>query len=165
MTIMAKAKKTESAASTEKKPAATKKAPAAEKKTTAAKAGDEKKPATKAAGAKKTAATKAAAPAQPAGVPLIDTNLAAQSAAKMLLNRAVAGDAPTAAAQPGKESSTFKNLKDQLAKPKPAGLSHILGPTVDAKKSASNFLNQQRGGHNQTQGGFNKTGVPRRTNG
>src|SRR5436190_18984298 len=122
---MAKAKKTESAESTEKKPAASKKAPAAEKKAAAAKGGDEKKPATNAGDPKK-AATKAAAPAQPAGVPLIDTNLAARSAAKMLLNRAVAGDAPhAAAAQPGKESSTFKNLKDQLANPKPAGLSHI----------------------------------------
>ncbi len=83
----------------------------------------------------------------------------------MLLNRNVGGAGGGAAAGAGKESASFKNLKDQLAKPKPASLSHILGPTVDAKKSAGHFLNQQRGGHQQTQGGFNKTGVPRRTNG
>jgi hypothetical protein len=94
---------------------------------------------------------------------MIDTNLAAQTAAAMLLNRPAAEGA--AHTEPGKESSTFKNLKDQLAKPKPSGLSNLFGPTGDQKKGSGHFnLNQQKG-HNQTFGGMNKTGVPRRTNG
>jgi hypothetical protein len=94
---------------------------------------------------------------------MIDTNLAAQTAAAMLLNRPAAEGA--ANTEPGKESSTFKNLKDQLAKPKPSGLSGLFGPTGDQKKGGGHFnLNQQKG-HNQTFGGMNKTGVPRRTNG
>jgi hypothetical protein len=55
-------------------------------------------------------------------------------------------------------------MKEQLAKPKPAGLSHLLGTSGAKKKAGPAFnLNQQRG-HNQTFGGTN-TGVPRRTNG
>ena len=80
----------------------------------------------------------------------------------MLVNRADAGGTP--AGEHKHETSTFKNLKDQLAKPKPAGMGHILGTTGEQKKGPSHFMNQQRG-HNQTYGGFNKTGVPRRTNG
>jgi hypothetical protein len=153
---MAKAKKSETGETPAKKPAAA--AAAKETKSAAPKAGA----AEKKAPAKKSAAAKAPAPATTAGLPQVDTQFAAQSAAKMLLNRAVAGDAPTPAA--GKESASFKNFKDQIAKPKSASLNHLLGPTVDAKKSTNHFPNQQRG-HNQTQGGFNKTGVPRRTNG
>jgi DnaK suppressor protein len=173
---MAKAKKADSTDAAEKKPAAAAKAKApaekatpaaktaeAKKPATPAKAAEEKKPVAKPAG-KKAPAVKATSPAQPAGVPMIDTNFAAQSAAKALLNRAISGGGAAQAAQGGKESASFKNFKDQIAKPKSASLSNLLGPAVDAKKSASTFLDQQRG-HNQTQGGFNKTGVPRRTNG
>ncbi len=120
------------------------------KKTTepkAAKAAPKKAPAKKAA----------AAPAQ-TGMPQIDTNLAAT----MLKNRATLA----AAANQGDkaETSTFKNLKEQIANPKSAALNNIMGTPGEQKKGASHFMNQQRG-HNQTQGGFNKTGVPRRTNG
>jgi hypothetical protein len=115
-----------------------------------------------AAKAKKPAAKKAApAPAQ-AGVPQIDTNLAAQSAAAMLRNRDMLA---SQSQQGGKtESSAFKNLKEQIAKPKSAALANLMGTPGEQKKGTSHFMNQQRG-HNQTQGGFNKTGVPRRTNG
>jgi hypothetical protein len=114
-----------------------------------------------AAKAKKPAAKKGNAPAA-TGVRQIDTNLAAQSAASMLRNRDMLSDAPQ---QAGKaETSTFKNLKEQIAKPKSAALANIMGTHGEQKKGASHFMNQQRG-HNQTQGGFNKTGVPRRTNG
>ena len=45
-----------------------------------------------------------------------------------------------------------------------AGLGGLLGPVGGEKKQSGHFFNQQKG-HNQTYGGFNKTGVPRRTNG
>lgn len=126
-----------------------------------------KKPATEAKSAAKAPAKKPAAkkpspaPAQ-AGMPQIDTNLAAQSAATMLRNRVSIGGATSQGAKA--ETSTFKNLKDQIANPKSAALSNIMGTPGEQKKGSSHFMNQQKG-HNQTQGGFNKTGVPRRTNG
>jgi hypothetical protein len=148
---MAKAKKSSSDETAEKKPAAK------EPKTAAT---AEKKP----AAGKKGAAKKAPAPAaQPVGVPLVDTSLAAQNAARMLLNRPAEGAATAGGA--GKESAAFKSMKEQLAKPKPTGLSGLFGAGGGEKKSSShNILNQQKG-HNQTFGGMNKAGVPRRTNG
>ena len=44
-------------------------------------------------------------------------------------------------------------------------LNNLFGPTGDAKKSSGHFNLHQQKGHNQTFGGMNKTGVPRRTNG
>jgi hypothetical protein len=121
-----------------------------------------KEPKTTKPAAKKAPAKKAAAPVAQSGVRQIDTNLAAQSAAAMLRNREMLGGASQ---QAGKtETSTFKNLKEQIAKPKSAALANIMGTGGEQKKGVSHFMNQQRG-HNQTQGGFNKTGVPRRTNG
>jgi hypothetical protein len=123
--------------------------------------------ATKAAPAKKAAPKKAsvAAAATSTSMPLIDTDLAAQNAAAMLLNRPASEGATSGTGDSAKESATFKNLKDQLANPKPASLSNLFGPSSDQKKSGGHFnLNQQKG-HNQTFGGMNKTGVPRRTNG
>jgi hypothetical protein len=96
---------------------------------------------------------------------MIDTNLAAQTAAAMLVNRDTsAATPPTEQGEQPRESSTFKNLKEQLARPKPAGLGGLLGPVGGEKKQSGHFFNQQKG-HNQTYGGFNKAGVPRRTNG
>lgn len=149
---MAKAKKSESTESTEKK--AAKPEPKSTAKAPAPKAAAKSEPAKKAP-AKKPAATTASAPA-------IDTSLAAQAAASMLVHR---DSIENAAAPKKEESAAFKNLKDQLAKPKPASLSHLLGGGAAAKKAGPHFnLNQQRG-HNQTFNAFNKTGVPRRTNG
>lgn len=133
-------------------------APAPAKATAAA----SKAPAAKAAAPKKPAAKKIAAAAT-SGMPMIDTNLAAQNAAAMLINRPVLENAGDAPAQ--KESSTFKNLKEQLAHPKPTGLGNLFGPSGDSKKSGGHFSAHQEKGHNQTFGGLNKTGVPRRTNG
>jgi hypothetical protein len=160
---MAKAKKTESAETPEKKtPAKATKAKAPSAAQTAAPAAEKKTPAKKAPA--KAAAGKKSAASPIAGTPLVDTALAAQNAAAMLLNRPATptGNAP---AQPNKESSAFKSLKDQLAKPKPAGLSNLFGPTGDQKKAAGHFNLHQQKGHNQTFGGLNKAGVPRRTNG
>jgi hypothetical protein len=162
---MAKAKKTESAKKDVKK------APAAKAKPTAAVA--EKKaaaPAAKAPAAKapaKKAVAKKSAPPQTAGgggTPLIDTDLLAQNAASMLRNRSVIEGAAQGTQAEGKESAAFKNLKDQLAKPKPTGLSGLFGPAGEQKKSGGGFNPNQQRGHNQTFGGM-KTGVPRRTNG
>ena len=167
---MAKAKKSESTETPEKKPAA--KAKAAAPKTTKSAGASAVKPAVKPAAEKAAPAKKApvkaggkkVAPARAGGAstPLIDTGLAAQNAAAMLVNRPAG---PAAAPQAGKESSAFKNLKDQLAKPKPSGLSNLFGPTGDQKKAAGHFNLHQQKGHNQTFGGMNKAGVPRRTNG
>jgi hypothetical protein len=137
---MAKAKKTETTAAADKKPAA--------------------KAAQPKVAAKKAPAKPASAGA--AGMPQIDTNLAAQNAAQMLVNRPAASAGP-AGDKPKQETSAFKNMKDQLAK-KTTGMGHLFGPASDNKKGGNHFTNQQKG-HNQTQGGFNKTGVPRRTNG
>ena len=127
----------------------------------AAKSAPAKKPTTT---AKKGSLTSAAA----SSLPSIDTNLAAQNAAAMLLNRPASDDTQVnqgEAGGPAKESAAFKNLKDQIAKPKPASLSNLFGSSLDQKKSGGHFnLNQQKG-HNQTFGGMNKAGVPRRTNG
>ncbi len=95
---------------------------------------------------------------------MIDTNLAAENAAKMLVGRANAGEASAAA--PKGESSAFKQLKEQIAKPqnlerpKPSSWRRHA-----AEKSGSHFNMHQQKGHNQTFGGGTKSGVPRRTNG
>jgi RNA polymerase primary sigma factor len=152
--------KAKAAAPAEKKaakPAAEKKAPV--KQTTV------KKTTTKTAAAKKETVRKSV-PQATGSMPMIDTNLAAESAAKMLLARpeeaATGGQAPAPAE---KESSTFKNMKEQLAKPKPAGLGNLFGPTGGEKKFGNQGFSNQQKGHNQTFGGINKAGVPRRTNG
>src|SRR5687768_10637500 len=118
---MAKAKKSETETG-DTKPAA---------KKNAAKAAD--KPA---ASATPGATAKAAAPkakksspgAAPAGVPMIDTSLAASAAARMLLNRAVAGGGAGATSQdaPRTESTGFKNLKQNLSKPAGGSLDSLL---------------------------------------
>ena len=118
----------------------------------------------------KSRSSKTTKPASPGLVPLFDTALVAQNAAAMLIHHDIAEQVEEHNAQhpadPKHESSTFKNLKEQLAHPKPAALSHLLGGIGNQKKSTGglNSFNQQKG-HNQTSGGFNKAGVPRRTNG
>lgn len=171
---MAKAsKKTESEAAGEakeqpaKKPAAKKAdAPKAETapKATAAAA---KKPAAKAA-AKPAAKTPTKAGSTGAGagaVPMVDTNLAAQAAAKMLLNRA-SGNAANDAGAPKKESGAFKQLKESLNKPNLGNLGGAAGPLGQQKHGNLPHQFQQQKGHNQTFGAdVNRTGVPRRTPG
>jgi hypothetical protein len=173
---MAKAKKQESATAHDKAakakaatPAAAKKAPT--KKETAA----ESKSA--AAAAKKPAASRK--PAASAGgkplMPLIDTGLAAQTAAAMVARRVAGGTAPTGGpSEPSQESSTFKNLKESLSKPTAGGLGGILGTGSGQKKFSQQFGGGGAkqggpgggGGRNQTFGAdVNRAGVPRRTGG
>jgi hypothetical protein len=165
---MAKAKKSESTTKAVKKPAAKAKAPAAKAEKPAAKAAAAKPAPAKVAAkapAKKTAAKRPGAlSAATGGIPMIDTNLAAESAAKMLVARPAEGT-EASTAQPNKESASFKNLKEQLAKPKPSSLNNLFGPAGGEKKFGNQGFTSQQKGHNQTFGGMNKTGVPRRTNG
>ena len=165
---MAKAKKSETASgeASEKPAAAAKSAKKATKSAAAAPAG-EAKAAAPAKGAKKAAKPAAAAPSGPASQPLIDTNLAAQAAAAMVLNRGAVGGAgqQNQPAAP-KESAAFKALKQGLNKP--AGLGNIPGGSFQPKKGVGNqpFGGPKQVGHNQTFGAdINRTGVPRRTSG
>ena len=147
----------------------------------------------KAEGAKKPARRKAtpdAAPkkesrtgapsAQTTGVPLIDTNLAAAAAAKMLISRAASGAAPSsgaaasAASTPSetepagdkRETSAFKQLKQNLNKPQSGNLGSVLGGPVTGKKGNTPFGGNQQVARNQTFGAdVNRSGVPRRTGG
>jgi hypothetical protein len=137
---MAKAKKTESADETPKKSTAT-------KKTT-----------------KKTSTKKsAAAPAADSSVPSIDTNLAAQAAAKMVANKNLLN---TGDAGAPRESSSFKQLKESLNKPHSTVMGNVLGNVQGQKKTNLPFGGPKQIGRNQTFGAdVNRTGVPRRTGG
>ena len=167
---MAKAKKQESAAAP---PAATEKKDS--KKPVATRAASEspaaKVPPAKAASAK--SAAKSAQPTKPQprpaapAVPLIDTNLAALAAANRVVHRNLlgegAGDASAAPGAPKAESASFKQLKQGFSKP--AALNNLFGAGGIEKKSNAPFTGNNSKFHTQTQGGFNKTGVPRRTGG
>lgn len=156
--------------------AKSKKQPATEAPT--AQPTDEAKPAAKKAAAKadapaaakpaKKAAKAAAKKQQPAagGSPIVDTGLAAATAARMLAHRAATG-APAASAETsaGRESSSFQKLKNNLTNPA-AGLSNILGGETGQKKSHNAFgPNQQVNRGQNSGGGANRLGVPRRTSG
>jgi len=83
----------------------------------------------------------------------------------MLLNKAAMGGLATPSNAPKTESAAFKNLKEQLNKPKPASLG-MFGTLTGGKKSTGPSFMDQKKGHHHASGGFNKsTGVPRRTNG
>jgi len=118
----------------------------------------------KAAPAKK----KSTASASPAGTPLVDTNLAAQTAARMLAAGAHAKQ-PQSSQQPQQknESALFKQMKAGLNKPASSAMGGLLdksgGPLQ--KKPNQPFGGKQVG-HNQTFGAdVTRSGVPRRTSG
>ena len=134
------------------------------------------------AATKKKAAAKPAAGGAPASVPLIDTSLAAEAAAKFVMNRALLGNAAGGAATPApaqeqtgdeaqagdtkRETSAFKQLKAGLNKPVSQGLGGILGNVNAGKKGNTPFGGGQQVGRNQTFGAdVNRSGVPRRTGG
>lgn len=193
---MAKAKKpvASNGGATKKQATETKKAASASKphasapKTTKAAASTTKASATaEKASAAGGAATRKKAPARstPGGapstgsMPLIDTSLAAQTAANFVANRALLGNAAANAgarqdedaddAQSGdkRESSTFKQLKAGLNKPASQGIGGILGNSTSGKKGNTGFGGgNQQVGRNQTFGAdVNRSGVPRRTGG
>ena len=171
---MAKSSKPESsgksAGGAKKLPAASAKSPA-KKPAASASAAAAKKPAAAAASGAKSHKTQAA----PQSQPLIDTNLAAQTAAAMVAHRASGGSSSSSSAasgrgasQPQGESSSFKTLKESLSKPSLGSLGGIIGPAGGQKKFSQHTggPKQSGGGRNQTFGAdVNRTGVPRRTSG
>ena len=128
--------------------------------------------------AKKSAASakgKSSGPAAKGGssMPMIDTNLAAQAAAKMFsAGRPARGSSAAPAsgqpqgAQP--QSAMFKQMKDSLSKPHLSGMNSVLDKSAPQGTKRPNLpggRNEQIG-HNQTFGAdVNRAGVPRRTPG
>ena len=119
-----------------------------------------KKPTAPSAKSKKSAPGKPAASASP----LIDTSLAAATAARMIAARNAQAPAAAPAGKP-LESSSFKQLKEHLAKAAPA-LGGSLGPIAGQNKSNQTHSFAKQVGCNQTFGAdVNRSGVPRRTGG
>ena len=97
---------------------------------------------------------------------MVDTGFAAQSAAKMLAARAN-GTIGTANTNQ-KETSTFKQMKESLAKPHASSVGNLLNSTSpnELKKSNQHGHKNKQQGHNQTFGSdASKAFVPRRTGG
>jgi hypothetical protein len=181
-------KKQATTTKSETKKAATPPAESTAKKTTKAAAAPKPAAAAEKQSSVGGAATRKKAPAKPAGaplgVPLIDTSLAAETAAKFVMNRALLGNAaPAGGAAPPpepaedaqaapegaekRETSTFKQLKAGLNKPAAGGLGGLLGNANVGKKGNTPFSGgNQQVGRNQTFGGdITRSGVPRRTGG
>jgi hypothetical protein len=120
---------------------------------------------------------KPAASAAPSTSPLVDTNLAAQVAARALATRAklgaaIGGNAPMQpAAQkqqqqpPARESGGFKQFKENLNKPAGSSLGNVLGNVLGHSKSNLPTPGRNESFHSQTQGAGPKFNVPRRTGG
>ncbi len=118
----------------------------------------------------KKSAGKSAKPQAPATPPRVDTVLAAQAAAKQLVASSQAG--PLATPPAGKESASFKAMKQNLSNPTASGLDSVLDKTAlpGSRKPNAPFTGPRSGpgggGRNQTFGAdVNRTGVPRRTSG
>ncbi|HEY1683720.1 MAG TPA: hypothetical protein VGG19_03070 [Tepidisphaeraceae bacterium] len=107
-----------------------------------------KKPAKKASGA-----------SSPAGFPSIDTNLAAESAARMLLRK------PSANEPAKKESGAFKNLKESVNSPSLGNLDQFMNTTGPQRSGSSHQRDQQKGHSQTSSANVARTGVPRRTPG
>ena len=117
--------------------------------------------------AKKAAPKKAHAKkphAEPSGSPMINTSLAAENAARMLmggLNRPAGKNAGA----PRQESAMFKQLKAGLNKPHSTTMSNLLNKSQGPETTRSHQQFKQVG-HNQTFGAdVTRSGVPRRTPG
>jgi hypothetical protein len=126
------------------------------------------KAAPKAAAKKAAPAKKSTASAGPQSAPLVDTNRAAEAAARMLAAGAKAKPAQSSQQpQQKSESSMFKQLKAGLNKPASSTMGGLLdksgGPLQ--KKPNQPFGGKQVG-QNQTFGAdVTRSGVPRRTSG
>ena len=102
----------------------------------------------------------------PAGAPLVDTNLAAEAAAKRVA--AGLGPARFASDAPAPQSASFKHMKESLSNPAAGGLAGILDKTAGPSQRQPNtpFHGGKQTGRNQVFGAdVNRTGVPRRTGG
>jgi 3-oxoacyl-ACP reductase-like protein len=137
---MAKAKKSE---------------PAASAKSSPKKSAPEKKAPEKKAAARKPA---------PGGSTMINTDFAAQAAARMLMAKKSGAQLNTTVDK--KESSAFKQLKDNLANPHLTSMDTMLNSTAAPGASKSPLHQQNQKGHQQTYNAdVTRTGVPRRTPG
>ncbi len=135
------------------------------------------KPAAKAETAEsKPAAKKSAAPAKKKstttttasqGTPLVDTNLAAQTAARMLAAGAHAKQPQQGQQATKSESSIFKQLKAGLNKPAASTMGGLLDKSSGPlQKKPNQPFGGKQVGHNQTYGAdVTRSGVPRRTSG
>ncbi len=111
----------------------------------------------------KTAKASKTAPPSPVAQSAIDTSLAAQTAARMLIASKRMPQS-NATAQSG-ESSGFRQLKESIHKPAAGGIGNLTSHVADQKKSNQPFSGGKQVGHNQTIGGANRRGLPRRTSG
>jgi hypothetical protein len=128
-------------------------------------AAEKKAPAAKKAPGKKPAAKGGAAPAL-VGRPLIDTNLAAANAARMLAAKFPSSAGNASQNAPAQESAMFKNLKAGVNKPASAGMSNLLEKSHGPTEPVKSHHQQKQVGRNQTFGAdVARTGVPRRTPG
>jgi len=101
----------------------------------------------------------------PGAAPLVDTNLAAEAAARRV--KAGFGPARTTSNLPVTETASFKHMKESLSKPT-AGLEGILDKTSGPaqRQPTTPFHGGKQTGRNQVFGAdVNRTGVPRRTGG
>ena len=145
---------------------AKKKSTASETSTEGASAPAKKSPAAKGP-AKSAAKAKVVFGAPPPLPPMVDTQLAAQAAARMVTARAT-GMGPTQRSGEQKETSTFKQLKESFSKPHGAGVGNILNSTTSEAARKGNLPHHggKQKGHNQTFGSdASKNFVPRRTGG
>jgi hypothetical protein len=127
-----------------------------------AKKSDESKPAAEKKQAKKTAAKKSAAPAQPAGMPMIDTGAAAATAASMIRHKVSTENLRGAK----KSSAGFQAMKDSLNKSPSTIVGGMLGGAGDKKNQQGHGGFAKQVGHNQTFGAdVSRASVPRRTAG
>ena len=113
---------------------------------------------------KTTKATKP--PATAPSTPMIDTGLAANSAAKLIA--AKASVAPGGSGAPSQESASFKNLKQSLNKHSSTSMASFLDKTAGPGQKRPNLpaFGGKQVGRNQTFGAdVNRSGVPRRTGG
>ncbi len=111
---------------------------------------------------------KAAKP-QAHGTPLVDTQFAAEAAARALAARAklqaALGQQPQVQEQPQKESGNFKQLKESLNKPAHLSGGSTLGNAFGPGKVNLPAVGRKESFHSQTTGGVSRINVPRRTNG
>ena len=110
---------------------------------------------------------KKAAKTPPAAAAFFNASFAAESAAKLVGAKIVAGSQTPTGAAP-KESAAFRQMKQGLTNPASATMSNLLdkagGP--EQKKSHLPTHASQQVGRNQTFGAdVNRSGVPRRTGG
>lgn len=158
---MAKKKSEKSETSASKEPSA-KKPSGAKKSATAT--------TSTAAASKQTKTAKPARQAAPIGSPLIDTSLAAQTAARMLAAGRARRERQTQQdeGEEKKEGSLINQIKSDLNKPAAATISNVLNKSAPegVKKPSSQPFAHKQVGHNQTFGAdLTRSGVPRRTSG